>query len=70
MLQVLHTLNFGGAEVLAARLARGLGDRYRFVFACLDELGTLGGELQAEGLIPVPVDIKGTRSQRGDIHAR
>src|SRR6266852_5876146 len=43
--QVLHSLRMGGAEVLAARLARQLGDTYRFVFACLDEIGTLGQEL-------------------------
>jgi sugar transferase (PEP-CTERM/EpsH1 system associated) len=52
--QVLHTLHVGGAEVLAARLARQLRDRYRFVFACLDELGSLGAELQREGF-PVTV---------------
>ena len=31
------------------RFARGLGDRFRFVFVCLDELGTLGERLQSEG---------------------
>jgi glycosyltransferase involved in cell wall biosynthesis len=35
--------------MLAARLARQLRDQYRFVFACLDESGTLGDELRAEG---------------------
>ncbi|MCC6683236.1 MAG: glycosyltransferase [Phycisphaeraceae bacterium] len=34
---VLHRLALAGAEVLAAELARKLGDRYRFVFLCLDE---------------------------------
>jgi len=47
--QVLHTLQVGGAEVLAARLARRLAGRFEFVFACLDGLGTLGAELRAEG---------------------
>jgi glycosyltransferase involved in cell wall biosynthesis len=47
--QVLHSLSVGGAEVLSARLARRLRDRYSFVFACLDELGTLGEELRSEG---------------------
>src|SRR5579884_214065 len=47
--QVLHSLQVGGAEVLAARLARQLGRSYRFVFACLDELGSLGQELRGEG---------------------
>jgi glycosyltransferase involved in cell wall biosynthesis len=47
--QVLHGLRTGGAEVLAARLARQLQHSYRFVFVCLDELGNLGEELRAEG---------------------
>ena len=46
---VLHTLNVGGAEVLAARLARGLSDQYRTMFVCLDEQGTLGDQLHADG---------------------
>lgn len=49
--QLLHSLTVGGAEVLAARLVRRLRDRYRFVFACLDQLGTLGEELRAEGFV-------------------
>lgn len=47
--QVLHSLVVGGAEVLAARLARRFRNDYRFVFVCLDELGTLGHELSGEG---------------------
>jgi glycosyltransferase involved in cell wall biosynthesis len=47
--QVLHSLTVGGAEVLAARLARQLRGSYRFVFACLDELGALGEQLGGEG---------------------
>lgn len=47
--QLLHTLNVGGAEVLAARLARRLRPHYRFLFVCLDELGVLGEELRSEG---------------------
>ena len=35
--------------MLAARLARQLRDHYRFLFVCLDELGTLGEELRDEG---------------------
>jgi len=45
----LHSLRIGGAEVLAARLARQLQGRYRFLLVCLDELGTLGEELRTEG---------------------
>jgi glycosyltransferase involved in cell wall biosynthesis len=56
--QVLHTLGVGGAEVLAARLARQLGGAYRFIFFCLDALGTLGDELRADGF---PVRVLGRR---------
>lgn len=53
--QVLHSLDIGGAEVLAAGLARELSDRYRFVFACLDdEVGVLGEEF-AERDVPMKV---------------
>jgi glycosyltransferase involved in cell wall biosynthesis len=45
---VLHSLDVGGAEVLAYRLARKLSDRFRFVFACLDGVGTLGESLRGE----------------------
>ena len=44
----------GGAEVLAARLARRLDRDYRFLFICLDELGSLGQELRNEGF---PVEL-------------
>ena len=57
--QLLHTLNVGGAEMLAARLARRQRDECRFVFACLDELGTLGEELKAEGF---PVEVIGRKA--------
>lgn len=46
---LLHGLTVGGAEVLAARLGRQMRERYRFVFACLDELGPLGEQLRADG---------------------
>jgi glycosyltransferase involved in cell wall biosynthesis len=57
--QLLHTLNVGGAEVLAARLARRLRDQFRFLFVCLDELGTLGEQLREEGF---PVEVVERRS--------
>lgn len=47
--QVLHGLDVGGAEVLAARLARRLRGAFRFVFVCLDQLGVLGQRLSEEG---------------------
>jgi glycosyltransferase involved in cell wall biosynthesis len=56
--QLLHGLRVGGAEVLAARLARQLRDRYRFHFVCLDELGTLGEKLRRDGF---PVEVLGRR---------
>src|SRR5205085_12031311 len=56
--QVLHSLCVGGAEVLAARLARRLSERCRFIFACLDELGPLGYQLRGEGLA---VEVLGRR---------
>ncbi|WP_425616576.1 glycosyltransferase [Anatilimnocola sp. NA78] len=49
VLQVLHSLEVGGAEILATRIARRLQHRYEFVFGCLDGLGTLGHELIGEG---------------------
>jgi glycosyltransferase involved in cell wall biosynthesis len=48
----------GGAEVLAARLARRLAGDYRFVFACLDESGTLGEELREESFPVVELGRK------------
>lgn len=46
---VLHRMHVAGAEVLAADLSRRLGHRFRFLFLCLDGLGSLGEELRAEG---------------------
>jgi glycosyltransferase involved in cell wall biosynthesis len=45
--------------MLAARLARHLRDEFRFVFACLDELGPLGEQLRGEGLL---VEVLGRKS--------
>ena len=50
---VLLRFVYAGAEVLAADLARRLGERYRFIFLCLDELGPLADELAAEGFTVV-----------------
>ncbi|MBN1912575.1 MAG: glycosyltransferase [Pirellulales bacterium] len=56
--QLLHSLTVGGAEVLAAELGRKLGPRHRFVFFCLEELGTLGRQLKEEGFT---VEVIGRR---------
>jgi glycosyltransferase involved in cell wall biosynthesis len=57
--QVLHAMNVGGAEVLAAALARQLAAQFQFVFACLDDLGPLGEELRQEGF---RVDVLGRKA--------
>ena len=54
--QVVHSLDVGGAEILAADLSRRLRNDYRFVFVCLDALGKLGKQLQAEGFSVFVVD--------------
>lgn len=53
--QLLHTLNVGGAEILATRLAQRLsGPRWRFVFFCLDAPGVRVEEMRAAGF---PVEV-------------
>ena len=47
--QLQLTAYTGGAEVLSARLARGLRSSHRFVFACLDLVGPLGEALIEDG---------------------
>ncbi len=46
---VLFSLTVGGAEVLAARLARRLSGSHRTIFCCLDDIGALGDGLRDEG---------------------
>jgi glycosyltransferase involved in cell wall biosynthesis len=47
---VVHSLNVGGAELLATRMATRLSDRYQPVFACLDQEGRLTATLQDAGI--------------------
>jgi L-malate glycosyltransferase len=47
--QLLLSLELGGAELLAARLARCLQHDFRFVFVCLEAVGRLGEELREDG---------------------
>ena len=42
---VLHTLSVGGAEILAKEFSLKGSSDFRFVFACLDDIGTMGHEL-------------------------
>lgn len=56
--QLVHSLSVGGAEILAREFAlRSTGD-FRFVFACLDDCGSLGEDLKASGY---PVAVLGRR---------
>lgn len=48
--QLVHSLNVGGAEILADRFARRMRGHGRVVFACLDDLGPLGEQLLSENV--------------------
>jgi hypothetical protein len=48
---VVHSLNFGGAELLAAGIAEHLRPHFQSIFACLDEDGALAAELRSAGTI-------------------
>ena len=63
--QVLHSLHTGGAEVLACRLARRLSGRFQFLFACLDEKGDLGEEMEADGSVIAIADISSPLASPG-----
>ncbi len=47
--QVLHSLNVGGAEVLAREFAVRSAQDFTTVFACLDRIGTIGQQLREAG---------------------
>ncbi len=55
---VLHRLDYAGAEVLAAALARQLRGEYRWLFLCLDAGGPLGDALQSEGFEVIVLNRK------------
>lgn len=46
---VLHSLQIGGAEMLAKQIAAKMTGEYRSVFACLDFQGELGDRLKEDG---------------------
>lgn len=57
--QLLHTLNVGGAEILASRLVSRLsGEKWRFVFFCLDAEGVRAQEMRDAGF---QVEVLGRR---------
>jgi glycosyltransferase involved in cell wall biosynthesis len=45
--QLVHTLNVGGAEILARQFAERAHNEFDFVFACLDSAGLMADELRA-----------------------
>ncbi len=47
---VVHGLGVGGAEMLVADMIRGLSSEFRGVVACLDEVGSIGEALRADGV--------------------
>ncbi|MFK7822092.1 MAG: glycosyltransferase [Planctomycetaceae bacterium] len=47
---VVHSLGVGGAEVLVADMIRSLSNQFRCVVACLDDIGSIGDSLIAEGV--------------------
>jgi sugar transferase (PEP-CTERM/EpsH1 system associated) len=53
--QLVHGLPVGGAEKLVSRIVQQLRCRYRFVIACLDQVGELGEMLIQDGIQVVHV---------------
>ena len=49
--QLVHTLNVGGAELLARKFAEAVRDRCDVVFVCLDSAGVMAKELATSGLV-------------------
>ncbi len=54
--QVVHALDFGGAEVLARQFALEGRLSQRSVFACLDGAGAMAAELRAAGCVVQPLE--------------
>lgn len=46
---VLHTLNTGGAEVLACEFGRRQRDAFDVIYVCLDEAGNMASVMQKDG---------------------
>lgn len=55
---VLHSLNTGGAEVLACEFGRRHRDKYDVIYVCLDEPGNLAAVLESEGFKVFVLDRK------------
>lgn len=50
VMQVLHTLEIGGAEKLAFDISRNFDDQFKFSFLCLDSLGELAPRVKQHGM--------------------
>lgn len=49
--QLVHTLNVGGAELLARQFAERASHQFEFVFVCLDSAGLMARELSDAGYV-------------------
>ena len=58
ILQLLHSLNTGGAEILAERFGRNFTRNYEVIFACLDGVGEIGERLLKDGFRVVELQRK------------
>ena len=56
--QLVHTLNVGGAEILARQFAERARHDFNFVFVCLDSAGVMAEQLDVAGY---PVEMLGRR---------
>lgn len=56
--QIVHSLDVGGAELLAVQLAQNAAPQFRPVFVCLDVLGSMAEQVRAKG---IPVAVLGRR---------
>jgi glycosyltransferase involved in cell wall biosynthesis len=56
VMHVVHSLNLGGAERLAARLATTLSDEFDILVACLDDAGLWASEVRSAGVPVVELD--------------
>jgi len=50
VMQVLHSLEIGGAEKLAFDISRNFDDQFKFSFLCLDSLGQMTPRVKKEGM--------------------
>lgn len=61
---IVHVMQVAGAEVLVAETIRHLGRRISPTIICLDAIGTLGQQLQDEGVEVISLDRRAGRDWR------